>query len=30
MLSTANKQGWDLVSALMQPPDILLRSLKTA
>jgi transposase len=30
MLSTANKQGWDLISALMQPPENLLASLKTA
>jgi transposase len=30
MLSTAKKQGWDLISALMQPPDSLLRSLQTA
>ena len=29
MLSTAKKQGWDLISALM-PPDSLLRSLQTA
>ncbi len=30
VLSTAKKQGWDLVSTLMQDPKTLLRSLRTA
>ena len=30
VLSTAKKQGWDLISTLMQEPDALLRSLRTA
>ncbi len=30
VLSTARKQGWDLVATLMQPPETLLRALKIA
>ena len=30
VLSTARKQGWDLVATLMQQPEILLRELKIA
>ena len=30
VLSTAKKQGWDLIATLMRPPDALLRSLQIA
>jgi transposase len=30
VLSTARKQGWDLVATLMQPPETLLRAIKIA
>jgi transposase len=30
VLSTAKKQGWDLIATLMQHPEFLLQSLKTA
>ena len=30
VVSTARKQGWDLVTTLMQQPEILLQALKIA